>query len=177
MTTLVKKRVQYTVDQAIMESAEYIMTKVGLTPATVMSMVYAEIARTGKIFLGKHYNHINQMIKNGGKITYVTSEDFNTVRDTTEYKDNQDTALTILKRLKDIYPDRVNIGFLPTPVNISMYYLKLHDGTEYINVKFNFQTYHGNDKHPMFDLFPNNPMFPIFQHEIVGLQKLIIPIE
>lgn len=53
------------------------------------------IARTGKIFLGKHYNHINQMIKNGGKITYVTSEDFNTVRDTTEYKDNQDTALTI----------------------------------------------------------------------------------
>ena len=49
MTTLVKKRVQYTVDQAIMESAEYIMTKVGLTPATVMSMVYAEIARTGKI--------------------------------------------------------------------------------------------------------------------------------
>lgn len=127
--------------------------------------------------IGKHYNHINQMIKNGGKITYVTSEDFNTVRDTTEYKDNQDTALTILKRLKDIYPDRVNIGFLPTPVNISMYYLKLHDGTEYINVKFNFQTYHGNDKHPMFDLFPNNPMFPIFQHEIVGLQKLIIPIE
>lgn len=107
------------------------------------------IARTGKIFLGKHYNHINQMIKNGGKITYVTSEDFNTVRDTTEYKDNQDTALTILKRLKDIYPDRVNIGFLPTPVNISMYYLKLHDGTEYINVKFNFQTYHGNDKHPI----------------------------
>lgn len=87
------------------------------------------------------------------------------------------TFTTILKRLKDIYPDRVNIGFLPTPVNISMYYLKLHDGTEYINVKFNFQTYHGNDKHPMFDLFPNNPMFPIFQHEIVGLQKLIIPIE
>ena len=38
-----------------------------------------------------------------------------------------------MKRLKDIYPDRVNIGFLPTPVNISMYYLKLHDGTEYIN--------------------------------------------
>lgn len=135
------------------------------------------IARTGKIFLGKHYNHINQMIKNGGKIIYVTSEDFNTVGDTTEYKDNQDTVLTILKRLKDRYPDRVNIGFLPTPVNITMYYLKLHDGTEYINVKFNFQTYHGNDKHPMFDLFPDNPMFPIFQHEIIGLQKLNIPIE
>ena len=49
MTTLVKKRVQYTVDKAILESAEYIMTKAGLTPATVLSMVYAEIARTGKI--------------------------------------------------------------------------------------------------------------------------------
>ena len=49
MTTLVKKRVQYTVDKAILESAEYIMAKVGLTPATVLSMVYAEIARTGKI--------------------------------------------------------------------------------------------------------------------------------
>ena len=132
------------------------------------------IARTGKIFLGKHYN---QMIKNGGKITYVTSEDFNTVGDTTEYKDNQDTALLMLRRLKDRYPDRVNIGFLPTPVNTTMYYLELQDGTEYINVKFNFQTYHGNDKHPMFDLFPTNPMFAIFQHEVEGLLKLIIPIE
>ena len=64
MTTLVKKRVQYTVDQAIMESAEYIMTKVGLTPATVMSMVYAEIARTGKIPV----------------TTQVSDEDLNTAR-------------------------------------------------------------------------------------------------
>lgn len=135
------------------------------------------IARTGKIFLGKHYNHIYQMIKNGGKITYVTSEDFNTVGDTTEYMDNQDTALTMLKRLRDKYPDRVNIGFLPTPVNTTMYYLEQYDGTECINVKFNFQTYHGNDKHPMFDLLPNNPMFSIFQHEILELLKLIIPIE
>ena len=64
MTTLVKKRGQYTVDQAIMESAEYIMTKVGLTPATVMSMVYAEIARTGKIPV----------------TTQVSDEDLNTAR-------------------------------------------------------------------------------------------------
>jgi addiction module RelB/DinJ family antitoxin len=64
MTTLVKKRVQYTVDQAIMESAEYIMAKVGLTPATVLSMVYAEIARTGKIPV----------------TTQVGDEDFNTAR-------------------------------------------------------------------------------------------------
>lgn len=49
MSTLIKKTIQYTVDQEIAESAEYIMAKVGLTPAAVMSMVYAEIARTGKI--------------------------------------------------------------------------------------------------------------------------------
>ncbi|TXJ09410.1 MAG: damage-inducible protein J, partial [Acinetobacter sp.] len=49
MTMLVKKRIQYTVDQAICESAEYIMAKAGLTPATILSMVYAEIANTGKI--------------------------------------------------------------------------------------------------------------------------------
>ena len=49
MSILIKKRIQYTVDQAIAESAEYIINKVGLTPATVLSMVYAEIARTGKI--------------------------------------------------------------------------------------------------------------------------------
>lgn len=36
-------------DQVIAESAENIMSKAGLTPAAVLSLVYAEIARTGKI--------------------------------------------------------------------------------------------------------------------------------
>ena len=49
MSTLIKKRIQYSVDEAIAESAEYIIKKVGLTPANVLSMVYAEIVRTGKI--------------------------------------------------------------------------------------------------------------------------------
>ncbi|MCH4248295.1 MAG: type II toxin-antitoxin system RelB/DinJ family antitoxin [Acinetobacter populi] len=64
MTALVKRRVQYTVDQAILESAEYIMAKAGLTPATVLSMVYAEIARTGKIPV----------------TAQVSEDDFNTAR-------------------------------------------------------------------------------------------------
>ena len=46
MSTLIKKRVQYTVDEAISESAEYVIKKIGLTPASVFSMVMAEIART-----------------------------------------------------------------------------------------------------------------------------------
>ncbi|TXJ07426.1 MAG: damage-inducible protein J [Acinetobacter sp.] len=54
MTALIKKRIQYTVDEAISESAEYIMAKAGLTPATVLSMVYAEIANTGKIPVTAH---------------------------------------------------------------------------------------------------------------------------
>ena len=49
MSTLIKKRVQYSVDEAISESAEYIIKKVGLTPASVFSMVMAEIAKTGRI--------------------------------------------------------------------------------------------------------------------------------
>jgi addiction module RelB/DinJ family antitoxin len=49
MSTIVKKRIQYTVDKGILESAEFIMSKFGLNPATMMSMVYAEIARTGKL--------------------------------------------------------------------------------------------------------------------------------
>lgn len=49
MSTLIKKRVQYSVDEAIAESAEYIIKKFGLTPASVFSMVMAEIAQTGRI--------------------------------------------------------------------------------------------------------------------------------
>lgn len=49
MTKLVEKQVQYTVDQAILESAESIMIKAGITPSNLISMIYAEIARAGKI--------------------------------------------------------------------------------------------------------------------------------
>lgn len=49
MFTPIKKRVKYFVDEAISESAEYIIKKVGLTPASVFSMVMAEIAKTGRI--------------------------------------------------------------------------------------------------------------------------------
>lgn len=49
MTTLVKKRFNTRLIMQLWNRQNIIMTKVGLTPATVMSMVYAEIARTGKI--------------------------------------------------------------------------------------------------------------------------------
>lgn len=49
MSEMVKRRIQYTVDEGIAESAEYIMAKAGVTPATLLSMLYSEINNTGKI--------------------------------------------------------------------------------------------------------------------------------
>lgn len=135
------------------------------------------IARTGKIFLGKHYNHIVKMIESGGTFIYVTSEDFNTIGDNSEYQDNQNYALTMLSRLRKKFPDRVELYLLQTPVNCTMCYMKESDETECINVKFNFQTYHHNDNHPMFDLYTDNPLFKIFYHEIKGLLELTTPLE
>lgn len=45
----VKKRIQFSTDEGTAKSAEYIIRKAGLSPATVVSMVYSEIANTGKI--------------------------------------------------------------------------------------------------------------------------------
>ena len=42
MSTLIKKRVQYTVDEAISESAEYVIKKIGLTPASVLGRSFTE---------------------------------------------------------------------------------------------------------------------------------------
>lgn len=81
-------------------------------------------------------------MENGGTFIYVTSENLNTIGDTSEYQDNQNYALTILRRLHKKFPKYVEIYFLPTPVNCTMYYMKEMDGNEFINVKFNFQTYH-----------------------------------
>lgn len=44
-----KKRIQFTIDRGTAESAEYIIEKSGLSPANIVSMMYAEIANTGKI--------------------------------------------------------------------------------------------------------------------------------
>ncbi|CUW11379.1 MULTISPECIES: type II toxin-antitoxin system RelB/DinJ family antitoxin [Leuconostoc gelidum group] len=49
MSELIKRRIQYTVDEGIAESAEYIMSKAGITPATLLSMMYAQINSTGQI--------------------------------------------------------------------------------------------------------------------------------
>lgn len=49
MANNVKRRIQFTIDQGTAASAEYIIKKAGLSPASVISMVYSEIANTGSI--------------------------------------------------------------------------------------------------------------------------------
>lgn len=45
----VNRRISFKVDEGTAESAEYIIKQAGLSPSNVMSMVYSEIANTGKI--------------------------------------------------------------------------------------------------------------------------------
>lgn len=49
MSEQIKKRIQFSVDKGTAMAAEHIIEVLGLTPASVMSMVYAEIANSGKL--------------------------------------------------------------------------------------------------------------------------------
>ena len=49
MKKYVKKQLEYTVDRQILEASECIMAQAGITPETLIPMIYAEIVRTGKI--------------------------------------------------------------------------------------------------------------------------------
>lgn len=46
---MVQRRVQFSLDAGTIKSAEYIIKKAGISPANLMSMIYSEIANTGKI--------------------------------------------------------------------------------------------------------------------------------
>ena len=45
----IKKRVQFTIDEGTAKAAEYLLHKAGISSGSLMSMVYSEIANTGKI--------------------------------------------------------------------------------------------------------------------------------
>ena len=49
MSNKIKKRIQISGDKGTMESAEYIIKKSGLSPTTLISALYVQIAKTGKI--------------------------------------------------------------------------------------------------------------------------------
>lgn len=49
MSNKIKKRIQIFGDKGTMESAEYIIKKAGLSPTTLISALYVQIAKTGKI--------------------------------------------------------------------------------------------------------------------------------
>lgn len=126
------------------------------------------IIRTGKVFFGKYYNQLSKMLENGGELYYVSSKDYNVVGDTTEFEDNQTYVIERLKRLQKKYGKAVNIYYIQKPVNCSMIYIENDNQENCINVKFNFQAEMKGSR-PMFDLYVNNPLFPIFQQEINGI--------
>ncbi len=126
------------------------------------------IIRTGKVFWGKYYNRINEMLENGGEFHYVSSKDYNAEGGIEEFQSNQSYVVERLKWLQKKYGDAVKIYYIQNPINCSMVYIENDDGEKCINVKFNFQTKMKGNR-PMFDLYIDNPLFPIFLQEINGI--------
>ena len=134
------------------------------------------IIRTGKVFFGKYYNRINEMLENGGEFHYISSKDYNVKEDIDEFYSNQSYVIERLKRLQKKYGEAVKIYYIKNPINYSMVYIENCDCEKCINVKFNFQTKMKGNR-PMFDLYINNPLFPIFLQEINGILNWAKPIE
>lgn len=120
------------------------------------------------MFWGKYYNRINEMLENGGEFHYVSSKDYNAAGGIEEFRSNQSYVVERLKWLQKKYGDAVKIYYIQNPINCSMVYIENDDGEKCINVKFNFQTKMKGNR-PMFDLYINNPLFPIFLQEINGI--------
>lgn len=49
MSNKIKRRIQISGDAGVVESAEYIIEKAGLSPTILVSALYTQIAKTGKI--------------------------------------------------------------------------------------------------------------------------------
>lgn len=126
-------------------------------------------ARTGKIFLTAHYNHLKEMVHNGGSFTYITSENFNLMGDVDEHSVNQQFSLTFLRNLKKVNPSGMKCYSLKKPVNITILYIVNENDEELLEVKFNFQT-KMKHRHPMFRLEKGNPYFDIFLDELKGIE-------
>lgn len=49
MANITKKRIQFSIDKGTAASAEYIIDRAGISSSDLISMMYAQIANTGKI--------------------------------------------------------------------------------------------------------------------------------
>ena len=127
-------------------------------------------ARTGKIFLTGHYNHLIELVERGGKFKYITSENFNVTGESSQFRLNQNFVYEMIKNLHEIAPERVECFRLPISVNNTLLYMRM-ENDEKINVKFNFQT-KIKSRHPMFWIYTGSPMFDIFHNELDGLLRI-----
>lgn len=132
-------------------------------------------ARTGKIFLLAHYNHLRKFVENGGHLTFLTSENFNVSGDCSEFQKNQQLSMNFITSLQSISPKNVIFMISPVPVNNTILYV-WSEKEEFIDFKFNFQS---NDVkgRPMFRVYKGNPFFNIFFNEVQGLISLSSPIK
>lgn len=128
-------------------------------------------ARTGKIFLTGHYNHIKELINNGGQFCFITSEDLNLYNDCSEHEFNQNNSLRFVENLKKLRQNAVECKILKKPVNNTLLYIKMEDDSELIEIKFNFQSIM-DYRHPMFRIKRGNPYFDIFYTELTNLKDM-----
>ena len=49
MSNMIKKRVQYSIDEGSAQASDYILKSAGLTPSSLLSILFTQIAKTGEI--------------------------------------------------------------------------------------------------------------------------------
>lgn len=125
-------------------------------------------ARTGKGFLNGHYNLLKEFISNGGKLKFLTSENFNLLYDDgDEHITNRYNSITFVKNLYRINPSNVECRYISEPINLTL--LHIDAGVrDFIEVKFIFQT-ERQGRHPLFRMNKGTPYYLEFKNEMDNL--------
>jgi len=126
-------------------------------------------ARTGKRFLNGHINFIREMLNNGGKFTFITSEESDLIcDDQDEHRYDRENSIRIVQSLKKMANDRVKCMLLNKAPNLSLVYIKTKSNEKYLEIKFNFQTRY-KSKNPIIRINSNDPYFSVFYEELIGI--------
>lgn len=127
-------------------------------------------ARTGKGFLNGHYNLLKEFISNGGRLRFLTSENFNLLyEDDDEHQNNRNNSINFVRNLHKINPLNVECRCVKEPINLTL----LHIDTglrDFIEVKFVFQT-ERKGRHPLFRMNKDTPYYLEFKTEMENLWK------
>lgn len=129
-------------------------------------------ARTGKILLNGHYNILRELIRNGGKLVFLTSLKSNLLYDDEgEHAFNKKSSIQTVKNLHKINRCNVECKTLDLPPNLTILYVKTGEDTEFLEVNFQFQT-NLKGKHPIFRIEKDSPFFDTFYNEIMNFYSI-----